>query len=35
MNQSTIIFGALIFGFIMFVTVKGELPQYLAVMGLK
>ena len=34
MSQSTILFGALIFGFFVFVTVKGELPRYRAVMGI-
>lgn len=34
MSQSTLLFGALVFGFFVFITVKGELPQYLNVMGL-
>ena len=34
MSQSTIIFGALIFGFVVFITVKGELSAYLAILGL-
>lgn len=34
MNQSNVIVGALILGFFVFVTVKGELPAYMAVLGL-
>ena len=34
MSQTSIIGAALIIGFVVFVTVKGELPQYLAVVGL-
>jgi hypothetical protein len=33
-NHSNTIFGALILGFMLYVTVKGELPKYLAVLGL-
>lgn len=32
--QSVVIFGVLIFLFIVFVTVKGQLPGYLAVLGI-
>jgi len=35
MNQSTVIFGVLIFAFIVFITVRGELPAYLSVLGLR
>lgn len=35
MGQSTLIFGTLILAFIVFVTVKGELPAYLSILGLK
>lgn len=35
MNQSTLIFGTLLFGFLMFITVKGQLPEYLSVVGLR
>lgn len=34
MSQNSIIAFALLVGFIVFVTMKGELPQYLAVVGL-
>lgn len=34
MPQSSIIAFALIVGFIVFITVKGQLPQYLAVVGI-
>ena len=34
MSQTSIIAGALIVGFIVFITVKGELPKYLAVLGI-
>jgi hypothetical protein len=33
-DQSSVIFGFLLIGFVVFVTVRGELPQYLAVLGL-
>ena len=33
MNQSGSIFAALVIGFIVFVTVRGELPKYLQVLG--
>jgi len=35
MSQSTVLFGVLIFAFIVFVTVRGELPAYLSVLGLR
>jgi len=35
MNQSTAIIGVLIFAFIVFITVRGELPAYLSVLGLR
>lgn len=31
MDQSSVIFGALIIGFVVFVTMRGELPKYFAV----
>lgn len=34
MNQTSIIAGALIVAFIVFVTVRGELPCYLKVLGI-
>jgi hypothetical protein len=34
MDQTSIIAAALIIGFIVFITTKGELPKYLAVVGL-
>jgi hypothetical protein len=34
MNQSSIIAGVLIIGFIVFITMKGELSKYLDVIGL-
>ena len=34
MSQSTVIAGALIFAFVIFITMRGELPKYLAVLGL-
>ncbi len=34
MSQNSIIAVGLILGFIVFVTVRGELPQYLGVLGL-
>jgi hypothetical protein len=33
-SQSVIIFGTLIFLFVVFITTKGQLPGYLAVLGL-
>lgn len=33
-SQSTILFGTLIAAFIVFITVKGELQDYLGVVGL-
>lgn len=34
MNQSSSIFGALVIGFIVFITVRGELAKYLQVLGI-
>lgn len=34
MNQNSIIAFSLIIGFIVFITTKGELPAYLAVLGI-
>jgi len=34
MDQSTKIFGALFIGFMVFITMRGELPKYLGVLGL-
>lgn len=34
MSQSSIIAAFLLFGFIVFITVRGELPQYAAIVGL-
>jgi hypothetical protein len=34
MSQSSIIAGALLIGFIVFITIKGELPKYRAVIGI-
>lgn len=34
MSQTSIMAGALIVGFIVFITVKGELPAYLKVIGI-
>lgn len=34
MSQNSRIAAALIIGFIVFITMKGELPQYLAILGL-
>jgi len=34
MNQTSVIAAALIVGFVIFVTMRGELPKYLAVIGL-
>lgn len=33
-SQSNIVIGAIALGFIVFVTVRGELPQYLAIIGI-
>jgi hypothetical protein len=33
-SQSTVIFGTLIAAFLVYITVKGELPDYLGVVGL-
>lgn len=35
MNQSTVIFGVLIFAFVVFITTRGELPAYMSVLGLR
>lgn len=32
MNQSAIIFGALLVAFFIFITLKGELPTYLSLL---
>lgn len=34
MNQSTSIFAGLTLGFIVFVVVRGELAQYLTILGI-
>lgn len=34
MSQSTILFGALVAAFVIFITVRGELPEYMGVVGL-
>jgi hypothetical protein len=34
MNQSGTIFAALVFAFIVFITLKGQLPTYLCVLGI-
>jgi hypothetical protein len=34
MDQTSIIAAALIVGFIVFITMRGELPKYLAVIGI-
>lgn len=34
MNQSNVIFAALIIGFIVFITMRGELTAYLKVIGI-
>jgi hypothetical protein len=31
MSQSSLIFGALFIGFLVFITMKGQLPQYAAI----
>jgi len=35
MPQSVLIFGTLLFLFVVYVTLKGQLPSYLAILGLK
>ena len=35
MSQSTFIAGVVLFAFVVFITVKGKLPAYLAVLGLR
>lgn len=34
MSQSSIIAAALVIGFVVYVTIKGQLPAYLAVIGI-
>jgi len=34
MNQTSVMAAALLIGFIVFITMRGELPKYLAVIGL-
>lgn len=34
MSQSTVIAGTLVLAFLIFITVRGELRQYLATMGI-
>jgi hypothetical protein len=34
MPQTSVIFAALLVGFIVFITVRGELPEYMHVIGL-
>jgi len=34
MSQSDVILGTLVFAFVVFITVRGELKDYLKVMGL-
>jgi hypothetical protein len=34
MNQSSVIFAALVLSFIVFITLKGQLGQYLCVIGI-
>ncbi len=34
MNHTSIIAAALVIGFIVFITARGELPKYLAVVGI-
>ncbi len=33
MDQTSIIFACLVIGFIVFITVRGQLPKYLEVLG--
>lgn len=35
MSQTSIVFGALFIGWLVFVTMRGELPAYLRVVGLR
>jgi hypothetical protein len=35
MSQSSVIAAGLLIGFIVYITIKGELDSYLAVIGLK
>jgi len=35
MEQSSIIVAALVIGFIVFITMRGQLPDYLNVIGLR
>lgn len=34
MNQGTVIFGVVLFAFLVFITVRGELPDYMRIIGL-
>lgn len=34
MDQASIIAAALIIGFVVFITTRGELPKYLAIIGI-
>jgi len=34
MNQTSIIAAAIVIGFIVFITTRGELPDYLKVLGI-
>ena len=34
MNQTSVIFFGLLIGFIVFITLRGELVQYMAVLGI-
>jgi hypothetical protein len=34
MDQTSIIFGCLVIGFIVFITLRGQLPAYLKVLGI-
>jgi hypothetical protein len=33
-NQSGVIFGAVVIGFIVYIVLRGQLPQYLALVGI-
>lgn len=34
MSQTSVIFGALVIGFAVYITVKGQLPAYFQVLGI-
>lgn len=34
LNQSSAMFGALVIAFIVYITVRGQIPAYLAVLGI-